>query len=1388
MHRKKKIKSFFTFLLILCLFTSQTQIVFAGSTTTVGTENEETIVTSNSEEDLGLSEESAEGVFAEEFESSNDTSSNNGDGALPSVDASVDETGNEPISDDTSEETSNDEETPSDVADDSNKDEDSNTNTENQTEVEDTPSIDNSEQVTENEETPLEDTSEKNVDKDSSISLEQSFKLHKGKINSGITLESLNKAFSKNGKVRVIVQLDEDFTPEGKLSKTKKKQQKEKINKAQEEVIKKLNSKNAALSKKITKFETIPFIALEVTSEELQLLLNDGKVKKISEDIEMKLSDEGFSSIVDDPIRPQLHTTNNLMNTSKAWDAGYTGQGVTVAILDSGVDKDHPFLANKVVSEACYDIRGGCPGGVTESTQPGSAYDYDSHGTHVAGIAAGVNSQFSGVAKDANIIAINVFGQSDTSYFSDQVKGLERVYALKDTYNISSVNVSIGGGRFYAACDSQLLSYKNLIDNLKSVGIATVIASGNEYYKDSISAPACISSAISVGATTNYDSVASFSNSAYFLTMLAPGAPVYSSIPNGGYTYMQGTSMATPQVTGAFALVKQMYPHASIDEMLQYLVDNGVSVTDTNGITRNRLDFSWMESVLPVLDTVPKPTWDNNVIQWDEVSNTSEYEVKLYKGNDHIYTERVGQYTTQYDTTSLIQEPGVYYVTVKAIGDNINYQDGPESERSDGKRKGVVYFEDFEENDGNFSVTGYNSSWQWGSPTSGPGTAHSGSNVWGTNLYGDYNNGESSYVISPSIDLSKTLSPIMLTWQQYAITENNYDDMTVEISKDDGQSWETIYYYTGNINSEWTLQSVEIDSSYAVNGFKIRFGIDTDGSVSRAGVYIDDVTVFGQQLQTKGYVETPTESSTINGIKTIRGWVLDGSGVNKIEVLVDGTKVGEAQYGIERNDVYNIYPEYNNRNSGFTYNLNTGSIANGQRTITIRSIGNDGKQTNFTRNVNIQNNLPLRGYIDAIKDGQRVKGTLPIKGWMLSAGGMNRIEVFVDNVKLGEAFYGIERADVYDAYPLYNERNSGFAFQLDTTKLTNGNKTVTVRGIDRNGQQINFSRNIVVDNLATRINIDSPSANNELSNSITVRGWALDQAGIRRIEVLIDGVKKGEAYYGLTRNDVYSAYPQYNESNSGYTFTLDTTSIANGQRTLTIRTVGRDGTINQVNRTIKINNLSTKITIESPSTNGEVSNTTVIRGWALGESGIKKIEILVDGIKNGEAFYGLSRPDVYNSYPQYNNQNPGYSYNLDTTKLSLGSHTITVRTVANNGKVTEMNRNVKVVNLATRLTLDTPSYGSTVNGVVTVKGWLLDQNEISKIEVFVDNIKQGEAYYGLKRNDVFLAYPEYNNTNSGYVYNLDTRALPNGTHKIIIRSVSNSGAITQISRDFVVSN
>ncbi len=130
---------------------------------------------------------------------------------------------------------------------------------------------------------------------------------------------------------------------------------------------------------------------------------------------------------------------------------------------------------------------------------------------------------------------------------------------------------------------------------LLASNIATVIAAGNNAFDASVTYPACISSAFTVGSTTDADQLSSFTNRGTLLDVFAPGSSITSSIPGGGYGIKQGTSMAAPHVAGALAVFRQAHPNRPISQFMADLVGTGVPITYPSGggnVTTPRIDVN----------------------------------------------------------------------------------------------------------------------------------------------------------------------------------------------------------------------------------------------------------------------------------------------------------------------------------------------------------------------------------------------------------------------------------------------------------------------------------------------------------------------------------------------------------------------------------------------------------------------------------------------------------------------------------------------------------------------------------------------------------------------------------------------------------------------------
>jgi subtilisin family serine protease len=394
----------------------------------------------------------------------------------------------------------------------------------------------------------------------------------------------LKQKAERDGFVRVIASLRSDFVPEGRLGRAAVRDQRAEIDRAQADLRHDLTGTGYRV---VREFKFVPAMALALSPRALEAARRSPQVEGLAEDR---------------PLEPVLDDSVPIVEGTTIWNAGHTGSGKTVAVLDTGVAKNHSFLSGSVVEEACFSARSDCPTGDTTQIGTGAgvpctyAADGCRHGTHVAGIAAGEGPSFSGVARDANVMAVQVFSRFNDfncgagerpcalSFTTDQIAGLERVFDVRNEHDFASVNISIGGGQFASTCDTTNpthTAYKAAIDNLRTAGIATVIASGNNGFTNSAAFPACISSAVTVGSTTKGDNISSFSNSASYVDVLAPGSNITSSVPGGSFDVFSGTSMAAPHLAGAWALLEQENPAASVSDIQTSLQNTGVPVADT---------------------------------------------------------------------------------------------------------------------------------------------------------------------------------------------------------------------------------------------------------------------------------------------------------------------------------------------------------------------------------------------------------------------------------------------------------------------------------------------------------------------------------------------------------------------------------------------------------------------------------------------------------------------------------------------------------------------------------------------------------------------------------------------------------------------------------------
>ncbi len=405
----------------------------------------------------------------------------------------------------------------------------------------------------------------------------------------------------RDGRVRVLVELAVAEASAADLRRLATPRQA--LAEVQDRLEADLSALHSSAAREVRRFRVTPGVSMTVDEAGLRFLSGLTYVVSVA---------------LNFPLFPHLDASTEHVNVPGALAVGLSGAGQAVAILDTGVETNHPFLGGRVVAEACFSDNQ-CPG-ATPGPQvgPGTGAPCTTngrcdHGTHVAGIAAGLNNAISGVARGADIIAINVFSQEDNANIcaplqapcilawpNDIIDGLDQVLLFNNNnnVNVAAANLSLGGGvENQGFCNNLIPLMTAAINNLRAVDVATVISSGNNGFNNGVSFPACIENATTVGSVQNDDSVSGFSNSGPQIDLMAPGANIESSDLNGGFEVKSGTSMAAPHVAGAFAVMRQRFPNEPVAAIEQRLENEGVQVTDPGAnLTRPRLrlPFGWM--------------------------------------------------------------------------------------------------------------------------------------------------------------------------------------------------------------------------------------------------------------------------------------------------------------------------------------------------------------------------------------------------------------------------------------------------------------------------------------------------------------------------------------------------------------------------------------------------------------------------------------------------------------------------------------------------------------------------------------------------------------------------------------------------------------------------
>jgi hypothetical protein len=438
------------------------------------------------------------------------------------------------------------------------------------------------------------------------------------------------------------------------------------------------------------------------------------------------------------------------------------------------------------------------------------------------------------------------------------------------------------------------------------------------------------------------------------------------------------------------------------------------------------------------------------------------------------------------------------------------------------------------------------------------------------------------------------------------------------------------------------------------------------------------------------YIDSLASAATISGSTTVSGWAIDntstvGPAISSVQIQVDGSTAGTAAYGANRADVCTAYPgRAGCPNVGFSYQLNAAALGAGSHTITAIATAADGSTGSYSMTVKVLAAPPPSVYIDSLAPGATVTGTVTVSGWAIDnittiGTAISKVQILVDGSAVGSATYGGSRSDVCTVYPgRVGCPNVGFTYQLNTASLSSGSHTLTAIANDTNSTPESGSYSMIVKvgpQPLPSVYIDSLASGATVSGTVTISGWAIDSvttvgSAIGQVQIQVDGSTVGSATFGGSRSDVCAAYPgRPGCPNVGFTYQLNTGSLSAGTHAITAVATDTDSTPDSGSYSIAVKVLGPSlpsVSIDSPASGATISGTATISGWAIDNTtsigtAINSVRVVVDGATVGAATYGGIRSDVCTAYPgRVGCPNVGFTYQLNTTSLSAGTHTITV--------------------------------------------------------------------------------------------------------------------------------
>jgi serine protease AprX len=410
-------------------------------------------------------------------------------------------------------------------------------------------------------------------------------------------------------------------------------------------VVKNIESKSGEI--KYT-YSLISAIAAEIPANKIEKIASLPEVEKI---------------YLDQKVFAALNESREIINAEEAWDLGYDGSGIKVAVIDTGIDKKHPDLFGKVIAEKDF-------------SDDRTTEDLYGHGTHCAGIIAGSGSasggKYAGVAPGASLINAKVLNRYGYGYTSDVIAGIE--WSVDEGADV--ISMSLGGWAWpLDGRDPCSEAVNAAVDE----GVVVAVSAGNSGpYGMMVGSPGLAEKAITVGATTKKDSIVYFSSrgptwdNRIKPEVSAPGVEITSArsttshLPGEKYTTeMSGTSMSAPHVAGLAVILCQERPDAEPDEIKAIIIETAKDLGyDANVQGSGRIDV--LKAVTTDLTVIPS-SWNVFIHHVPISFNVNENEFTLTNNGDTDVNASVNAYKWERETVATSKFEG------EVMGESVNY-------------------------------------------------------------------------------------------------------------------------------------------------------------------------------------------------------------------------------------------------------------------------------------------------------------------------------------------------------------------------------------------------------------------------------------------------------------------------------------------------------------------------------------------------------------------------------------------------------------------------------------------------------------------------------------------------------------------------------------------